>query len=171
MLIGCMIHSVFHFRSECFSVFQIMFSLWFLLLKWLWRYDFVFSNVQRVFIPQNNHIDAIWLVWKVVALGFCSGKHSYLQSTWNVLDGVLVFVSLIDILVSLASTGGNRILGILRVLRLLRTLRPLRWVSERSQRACLRHGQSMKSAIQSLLLLGNKLKVSCVVALSPEPTR
>lgn len=62
----------------------------------------------------------------MVALGFCSGKHSYLQSTWNVLDGVLVFVSLIDILVSLASTGGNKIFGILRVLRLLRTLRPLR---------------------------------------------
>lgn len=42
------------------------------------------------------------------------------------LDGVLVFVSLIDILVSLASTSGNKIFGILRVLRLLRTLRPLR---------------------------------------------
>lgn len=37
-----------------------------------------------------------------------------------------MFVSLVDILVSLAYTGGNRILGILRVLRLLRTLRPLR---------------------------------------------
>lgn len=63
---------------------------------------------------------------QVVALGFCFGNQSYLQSSWNVLDGVLVFVSLIDILVSLAYTGGNRILGILRVLRLLRTLRPLR---------------------------------------------
>lgn len=68
----------------------------------------------------------IWIVLKVVALGFCAGKQSYLQSTWNVLDGVLVSVSLIDILVSLASTSENRILGILRVLRLLRTLRPLR---------------------------------------------
>lgn len=38
-----------------------------------------------------------------------------------------MFVSLVDILVSLAYTGGNRILGILRVLRLLRTLRPLRY--------------------------------------------
>lgn len=64
---------------------------------------------------------------QVVALGFYSGKDSYLQSTWNVLDGVLVFVSIVDILVFLSSSGGNRILGILRVLRLLRTLRPLRW--------------------------------------------
>lgn len=63
---------------------------------------------------------------QVVALGFCFGTQTYLQSSWNVLDGLLVFVSLVDILVSLAYTGGNRILGILRVLRLLRTLRPLR---------------------------------------------
>lgn len=63
-----------------------------------------------------------------MALGFCFGKQTYLQSSWNVLDGLLVFVSLVDILVSLAYTGGNRILGILRVLRLLRTLRPLRYV-------------------------------------------
>lgn len=72
-------------------------------------------------------------VLKVVALGFCAGKHSYLQSTWNVLDGVLVFVSLMDILVSVASTGGNRIFGILRVLRLLRTLRPLRSANKPSR--------------------------------------
>ncbi len=67
--------------------------------------------------------------YQVVALGFCFGKQTYLQSSWNVLDGLLVFVSLVDILVSLAYTGGNRILGILRVLRLLRTLRPLRYIS------------------------------------------
>jgi len=62
----------------------------------------------------------------VVALGVCWGKQTYLQSSWNLLDGLLVFVSLVDILVSVASSGGNKILGILRVLRLLRTLRPLR---------------------------------------------
>lgn len=65
---------------------------------------------------------------QVVALGFCFGKQSYLQSSWNILDGVLVFVSLIDILVYLAYHGENKILGILRVLRLLRTLRPLRYM-------------------------------------------
>lgn len=63
---------------------------------------------------------------QVVAMGLYVGPGSYLQSSWNVLDGLLVFVSIVDILVSLASSGGNRILGILRVLRLLRTLRPLR---------------------------------------------
>lgn len=63
----------------------------------------------------------------MVALGFFSGENTYLQSSWNVLDGVLVFVSIIDIIVSMASAGGAKILGVLRVLRLLRTLRPLRY--------------------------------------------
>lgn len=64
--------------------------------------------------------------YQVVALGLVSGEHAYLQSSWNVLDGLLVLVSLVDIVVAMASAGGAKILGILRVLRLLRTLRPLR---------------------------------------------
>lgn len=64
---------------------------------------------------------------QVVALGLLSGEHAYLQSSWNLLDGLLVLVSLVDIVVAMASAGGAKILGVLRVLRLLRTLRPLRW--------------------------------------------
>lgn len=63
----------------------------------------------------------------MVALGLLWGEHAYLQSSWNVLDGLLVLVSLVDIIVAVASAGGAKILGVLRVLRLLRTLRPLRW--------------------------------------------
>lgn len=61
---------------------------------------------------------------QVVSKGLYLGEKAYLKSSWNVLDGFLVFVSLIDIVVSMA--GGAKILGVLRVLRLLRTLRPLR---------------------------------------------
>lgn len=68
-----------------------------------------------------------------MALGLVSGEHAYLQSSWNVLDGLLVLVSLVDIIVALASAGGAKILGILRVLRLLRTLRPLRWAGRRGR--------------------------------------
>lgn len=68
----------------------------------------------------------VCVFFQVVAMGLCFGNGVYLQSSWNILDGLLVFVSMVDILVSIASSGGNRILGILRVLRLLRTLRPLR---------------------------------------------
>lgn len=64
--------------------------------------------------------------WQVVALGLCFGEKAYLQSSWNVLDGVLVLISMADILVSMVSDSGTKILGMLRVLRLLRTLRPLR---------------------------------------------
>lgn len=63
---------------------------------------------------------------QVVSMGFYMGEQAYLRSSWNVLDGFLVFVSLVDIVVSMA--GGAKILGVLRVLRLLRTLRPLRYV-------------------------------------------
>lgn len=65
-------------------------------------------------------------LFQVVSLGLYFGDQAYLRSSWNVLDGFLVFVSLIDIVVSVASAGGAKILGVLRVLRLLRTLRPLR---------------------------------------------
>ncbi|XP_048035945.1 voltage-dependent T-type calcium channel subunit alpha-1H-like [Megalobrama amblycephala] len=88
---------------------------------------------------------------KVVALGFCSGNHSYMQSTWNVLDGVLVFVSLIDILVSLASTGGNRILCIL-----LRTLRPLRVISRAPGLKLV-----VETLITSLRPTGNIVLICC----------
>lgn len=63
---------------------------------------------------------------QVVALGWCFGEQAYLRSSWNVLDGLLVLISVIDILVSMVSDSGTKILGMLRVLRLLRTLRPLR---------------------------------------------
>lgn len=62
---------------------------------------------------------------QVVSMGLYLGETAYLRSSWNILDGFLVFVSLIDIVVSMA--GGAKILGVLRVLRLLRTLRPLRF--------------------------------------------
>lgn len=66
-------------------------------------------------------------VLQVVALGWCFGEKTYLKSSWNILDGMLVMISVIDILVSLISNSGTKILGMLRVLRLLRTLRPLRY--------------------------------------------
>lgn len=59
-------------------------------------------------------------------MGLYFGEQAYLRSSWNVLDGLLVLISIIDILVSMVSDSGTKILGMLRVLRLLRTLRPLR---------------------------------------------
>lgn len=66
---------------------------------------------------------------QVLASGLVCGPSTYLRSGWNVMDGGLVVISLIDIFVSLTAAHSPRIFGILRVFRLLRTLRPLRWVS------------------------------------------
>jgi len=66
---------------------------------------------------------------QVLANGFVVGPHSYLHSSWNIMDGSLVMLSLFDVGVSLSAAQGQRhSLGILRVFRLLRTLRPLRSV-------------------------------------------
>lgn len=57
------------------------------------------------------------------------GKHAYLKSGWNIMDGILVAISLIDTTISMTASSSPRIFGILRVFRLLRTLRPLRCVA------------------------------------------
>ncbi|XP_058233961.1 voltage-dependent T-type calcium channel subunit alpha-1H [Hemibagrus wyckioides] len=118
------------------------------------------NSSERLFLSISNYVFTVIFVAemtvKVVALGFYSGKHSYLQSTWNMLDGMLVFVSLIDILVSLASTGGNKIFGILRVLRLLRTLRPLRVISRAPGLKLV-----VETLITSLRPIGNIVLICC----------
>ncbi|XP_068582360.1 voltage-dependent T-type calcium channel subunit alpha-1H-like, partial [Cebidichthys violaceus] len=115
---------------------------------------------ERVFLSVSNYVFTVIflaeMAIKVVALGFCFGKQTYLQSSWNVLDGLLVFVSLVDILVSLAYTGGNRILGILRVLRLLRTLRPLRVISRAPGLKLV-----VETLITSLRPIGNIVLICC----------
>ncbi|XP_061701747.1 voltage-dependent T-type calcium channel subunit alpha-1H isoform X2 [Syngnathoides biaculeatus] len=117
-------------------------------------------STERIFLGVSNYVFTVIflaeMTIKVVALGFGFGKQSYLQSSWNVLDGVLVFVSLVDILVSLAYSGGNRILGILRVLRLLRTLRPLRVISRAPGLKLV-----VETLITSLRPIGNIVLICC----------
>uniref|UniRef100_A0A4W6BWY4 Calcium channel, voltage-dependent, T type, alpha 1H subunit a n=1 Tax=Lates calcarifer TaxID=8187 RepID=A0A4W6BWY4_LATCA len=124
------------------------------------RPDIQPHSTERVFLSVSNYIFTVIflaeMAMKVVALGFCFGNQSYLQSSWNVLDGLLVFVSLVDILVSLAYTGGNRILGILRVLRLLRTLRPLRVISRAPGLKLV-----VETLITSLRPIGNIVLICC----------
>uniref|UniRef100_A0A8C6UNT3 Calcium channel, voltage-dependent, T type, alpha 1H subunit a n=1 Tax=Neogobius melanostomus TaxID=47308 RepID=A0A8C6UNT3_9GOBI len=115
---------------------------------------------ERVFLSVSNYVFTVIflaeMTIKVVALGFCFGGQNYLQSSWNVLDGVLVFVSLVDILVTLAYTSGNKILGILRVLRLLRTLRPLRVISRAPGLKLV-----VETLITSLRPIGNIVLICC----------
>nr|XP_004655660.1 voltage-dependent T-type calcium channel subunit alpha-1G isoform X7 [Jaculus jaculus] len=117
-------------------------------------------SAERIFLTLSNYIfTAVFLAEmtvKVVALGWCCGEHAYLRSSWNVLDGLLVLISVIDILVSMVSDSGTKILGMLRVLRLLRTLRPLRVISR---------AQGLKLVVETLMSslkpIGNIVVICC----------
>uniref|UniRef100_UPI0037E82217 voltage-dependent T-type calcium channel subunit alpha-1I-like n=1 Tax=Semicossyphus pulcher TaxID=241346 RepID=UPI0037E82217 len=116
------------------------------------------GSLERVFLTISNYIfTAIFvgeMTLKVVSMGFYIGEHAYLRSSWNILDGFLVFVSLIDIVVSMA--GGAKILGVLRVLRLLRTLRPLRVISRAPGLKLV-----VETLITSLKPIGNIVLICC----------
>uniref|UniRef100_A0A8C9BNY1 Calcium voltage-gated channel subunit alpha1 H n=1 Tax=Phocoena sinus TaxID=42100 RepID=A0A8C9BNY1_PHOSS len=118
------------------------------------------GSTERVFLSISNYVfTAIFvaeMMVKVVALGLVSGEHAYLQSSWNILDGLLVLVSLVDIIVAMASAGGAKILGILRVLRLLRTLRPLRVISRAPGLKLV-----VETLISSLRPIGNIVLICC----------
>ncbi|NWX15030.1 CAC1I protein, partial [Aegotheles bennettii] len=117
-------------------------------------------STERIFLTVSNYIfTAIFvaeMTLKVVSLGLYFGDQAYLRSSWNILDGFLVFVSLIDIVVSVASAGGAKILGVLRVLRLLRTLRPLRVISRAPGLKLV-----VETLISSLKPIGNIVLICC----------
>ncbi|CAJ1076741.1 LOW QUALITY PROTEIN: voltage-dependent T-type calcium channel subunit alpha-1I-like [Xyrichtys novacula] len=116
------------------------------------------GSLERVFLTISNYIfTAIFvgeMTLKVVSMGLYVGEQAYLRSSWNVLDGFLVFVSLVDIVVSMA--GGAKILGVLRVLRLLRTLRPLRVISRAPGLKLV-----VETLITSLKPIGNIVLICC----------
>ncbi|XP_029456505.1 voltage-dependent T-type calcium channel subunit alpha-1G isoform X3 [Rhinatrema bivittatum] len=117
-------------------------------------------SAERIFLTLSNYIFTVIflaeMTVKVVALGWCFGEKAYLKSSWNMLDGMLVMISVIDILVSMVSDSGTKILGMLRVLRLLRTLRPLRVISR---------AQGLKLVVETLMSslkpIGNIVVICC----------
>ncbi|XP_056221641.1 voltage-dependent T-type calcium channel subunit alpha-1G isoform X4 [Seriola aureovittata] len=118
------------------------------------------SSAERIFLTLSNYIfTAIFvaeMTVKIVALGWCFGDKAYLRSSWNILDGMLVMISVIDILVSLISNSGTKILGMLRVLRLLRTLRPLRVISRAPGLKLV-----VETLMSSLKPIGNIVVICC----------
>uniref|UniRef100_A0A8C2XU44 Calcium voltage-gated channel subunit alpha1 I n=1 Tax=Cyclopterus lumpus TaxID=8103 RepID=A0A8C2XU44_CYCLU len=116
------------------------------------------GSLERLFLTVSNYVfTAIFvaeMTVKVVSMGLYLGQKAYLRSSWNILDGFLVFVSLTDIVVSMA--GGAKILGVLRVLRLLRTLRPLRVISRAPGLKLV-----VETLITSLKPIGNIVLICC----------
>uniref|UniRef100_A0A3P8Z7V2 Voltage-dependent T-type calcium channel subunit alpha n=1 Tax=Esox lucius TaxID=8010 RepID=A0A3P8Z7V2_ESOLU len=117
-------------------------------------------SVERIFLTLSNYIfTAIFvaeMTVKVAAMGWLFGDTAYLRSSWNILDGMLVMISAIDILVSLVSNSSPKILGMLRVLRLLRTLRPLRVISRAPGLKLV-----VETLMSSLKPIGNIVVICC----------
>lgn len=79
------------------------------------------DSFERAFLSLSNYVFtfvfAIEMMLKVLAVGMFYGSNAYFDSGWNIMDGLLVTVSIVDILMSLLSSGSPRIFGILRVRR------------------------------------------------------
>ncbi|XP_065065604.1 voltage-dependent T-type calcium channel subunit alpha-1H-like isoform X3 [Rhopilema esculentum] len=91
------------------------------------------NGAERRFIDSTNNVFTFVflteMVIKVLAYGFTVGDTTYLKSGWNVMDCLLVVISLIDFFVTRYSEKKSSFLGVLKVFRALRTLRPLRVIS------------------------------------------
>ncbi|XP_015590684.1 voltage-dependent T-type calcium channel subunit alpha-1G isoform X2 [Cephus cinctus] len=115
---------------------------------------------ERLFLATANYIFtgvfAVEMFVKVVASGMLYGTDAYFTSGWNIMDGSLVTISIIDLLMSLVSESSPRIFGILRVFRLLRSLRPLRVINR---------APGLKLVVQTLLSslrpIGNIVLICC----------
>ncbi|XP_031625019.1 voltage-dependent T-type calcium channel subunit alpha-1G isoform X2 [Contarinia nasturtii] len=115
---------------------------------------------ERYFLSTANYVFTfvftLEMFVKVVAAGMFKGPNAYFNSGWNIMDGSLVTISIIDLLMSLLSQSSPRIFGILRVFRLLRSLRPLRVINR---------APGLKLVVQTLLSslrpIGNIVLICC----------
>lgn len=115
---------------------------------------------ERYFLSTANYVFTfvftVEMFVKVVATGMFYGEDAYFNSGWNIMDGSLVIISIVDLLMSLLSQSSPRIFGILRVFRLLRSLRPLRVINR---------APGLKLVVQTLLSslrpIGNIVLICC----------
>lgn len=48
---------------------------------------------------------------KMIANGFCIGKATFMSDGWNVLDGILVFISLVNVMLEIVVSGGKSVVA------------------------------------------------------------
>ncbi|VDD85848.1 unnamed protein product [Enterobius vermicularis] len=92
------------------------------------------DSTERHFLTISGYaftvIFTLEMTLKVIANGFFLGHGAYFKDGWNVLDGTLVIISLMNAAFELlAHSDSPKIFGVVRVLRLLRALRPLRVIN------------------------------------------
>ncbi|KAF0287966.1 Voltage-dependent T-type calcium channel subunit alpha-1H [Amphibalanus amphitrite] len=104
------------------------------------------DSYERAFLVACNYLFTVVfgleMLVKVISHNLLYGHNSYFSSGWNVMDGILVLISVVDLCMSLMSTGSPKIFNILRVFRLLRSLRPLRVINR---------APGLKLVVQTLL--------------------
>ncbi|XP_076312220.1 voltage-dependent T-type calcium channel subunit alpha-1G-like [Tachypleus tridentatus] len=117
------------------------------------------STERRILSAANYVFTAVFaleMFIKVVAKGLWYGKHAYFKNGWNIMDGILVSISIVDFMLSFIAHGSPRIFAILRVFRLLRSLRPLRVINR---------APGLKLVVQTLLSslrpIGNIVLICC----------
>lgn len=97
---------------------------------------------KKTLITMLNIISIIFVlefVMKSVVLGFCIGENTYLKDSWNVLDFIIVFFSIVNWIIEALSSAD---ISFVKGFRALRALRPLRVVSK---------NEGIKTVVNSLL--------------------
>ena len=109
----------------------------------------------RMYNSMNQTI-FIFIFSQAVATGLFYGEHAYFKSGWNIMDGSLVLISVIDTTMTALFGTGSKIFDILRVFRLVRALRPLRVINR---------APGLKLVVQTLLSslkpIGNIVLICC----------
>ncbi|CAD6191072.1 unnamed protein product [Caenorhabditis auriculariae] len=119
------------------------------------------DSFERKFLDVSGYIFTIIftceMMMKVIASGCFIGHAAYFKDGWNILDGILVIISLINIIFELFATGDSpKIFGVIRVLRLLRALRPLRVINRAPGVKLV-----VMTLISSLKPIGNIVLICC----------
>ncbi|EFO82668.1 CRE-CCA-1 protein [Caenorhabditis remanei] len=119
------------------------------------------DSFERRFLQVSGYIFTVIftgeMMMKVIANGCFIGQAAYFKDGWNILDGILVVISLINISFELLATGDSpKIFGVIRVLRLLRALRPLRVINRAPGVKLV-----VMTLISSLKPIGNIVLICC----------
>jgi hypothetical protein len=98
--------------------------------------DSYYNKVLAVLDRVMTILFIIEMCLKILTFGFTFGATAYLKSGWNVMDFIIVMVSIFDLLPIDAD------ISFIKVIRLLRVLRPLRMIAK---------NKGMKIAVESII--------------------
>uniref|UniRef100_A0A914L220 Ion transport domain-containing protein n=1 Tax=Meloidogyne incognita TaxID=6306 RepID=A0A914L220_MELIC len=118
-------------------------------------------SAERFFLSITGYaftlIFTLEMVAKIIANGCFYGSDAYFKDGWNILDGCLVLISLVNVIMEIFVSGDSpKIFGVIRVLRLLRALRPLRVINRAPGVKLV-----VMTLISSLKPIGNIVLICC----------